>query len=787
MSKLSFSPKQLKIKGFTLVELSVVCVISAIIATIGLYAASQQLSYSKADAQADSLNTINEALLAYETKYFTNFGQGQSVTGPSGYTVGYPANLTPAIADLVGLGLLPQGTSSTNLYGGTYKTQITLAPAAFCPGVSCAMAQGITYLSSPILNTSGALDQSALGEAMQHSGGLGGFSTLSNPGVISGPGVVSTLGATSNTWSTTSPLPTTAGILAMQATYSSTGSGAFLMINGGNSMTGTLNMGAQNISNANTITATGNITSGGILAAASANITGAISAASETITGLFTAGSASITGNASVGGTLTAGSTTVNGNLQNNGNFATTGTAGVTGLLTAGSATINGATTINGLTTVTGNIQNNGNFATTGTAGVGGLLTAGGATINGLTTVNGTLQNNGNFATTGAASVNGLLTAGSATINGLTTINGNIQNNGNFDTTGTASVGGKLTAGTLAVGTTAITGNLSVSGTTTLAATTATSLALPVGNALTIGGASTAYYGDGTNLALRAPGAVYFQNTAGTSAIGIAEVGNIASTGVITAPTLTVSGVTTTSSLIANNASVSGTLTVTQLNASNASITGTTTANVVTANSIALPGGNALTIGGANTAYYGDGTNLALRASSAGGAVYFQTTNGAAPISIAEVNNITSSGTITSTGFRPSGVVTSGAGCTPNGAFEMSATGAPLFCVSGVWSSPSGLGVGQSWTNVTGSRSNGGTYCNSTGLPIFVNISFDSSSGGQIYGYFYVNNVLISEYNYRNNGYNNATNMSGIVPNGQCYKAELYGSNNVITDWSELR
>lgn len=106
----------------------------------------------------------------------------------------------------------------------------------------------------------------------------------------------------------------------------------------------------------------------------------------------------------------------------------------------------------------------------------------------------------------------------------------------------------------------------------------------------------------------------------------------------------------------------------------NANVTGS-----VNAASATLANANALTIGG-NAAYYGDGNGAAIR--SASGNVYIQTLNGSGPASIAEVQNITASGTI-----RAGAIATPGTACTQNGDAALNADGSGqwLSCTYGEW------------------------------------------------------------------------------------------------------
>ena len=84
------------------------------------------------------------------------------------------------------------------------------------------------------------------------------------------------------------------------------------------------------------------------------------------------------------------------------------------------------------------------------------------------------------------------------------------------------------------------------------------------------------------------------------------------------------------------------------------------------------------------------------------------------------------------------------------------------------------LGVGQTWRNVTGSRSFGVTYTNTTGKPILVQV-FEQGDGTK---YLKVNGMIVNE----KVGNGNDNTLTAIVPNGSTY----YFSGVFIT-WLELR
>ncbi|MBF0638759.1 phage tail protein [Pseudomonas protegens] len=86
-------------------------------------------------------------------------------------------------------------------------------------------------------------------------------------------------------------------------------------------------------------------------------------------------------------------------------------------------------------------------------------------------------------------------------------------------------------------------------------------------------------------------------------------------------------------------------------------------------------------------------------------------------------------------------------------------------------SRPRGIGDGQAWQSVTGSRVSGTVYTNTTGRPIFVQVSFTT---GGVYVVVDGVNLTVSAYH-----------AAFIVPAGSTYKV-TYGSPVNLT-WVELR
>lgn len=96
------------------------------------------------------------------------------------------------------------------------------------------------------------------------------------------------------------------------------------------------------------------------------------------------------------------------------------------------------------------------------------------------------------------------------------------------------------------------------------------------------------------------------------------------------------------------------------------------------------------------------------------------------------------------------------------------------------------IGVGQTWQNLTGSRSLNTTYQNTTGRPISVSAVIQPSSGQT--SEFKVSpnsdmssSVVIS----RHRDINGLTTDNGIIPNNIYYRLNL--ASGFISSWAELR
>jgi hypothetical protein len=93
-----------------------------------------------------------------------------------------------------------------------------------------------------------------------------------------------------------------------------------------------------------------------------------------------------------------------------------------------------------------------------------------------------------------------------------------------------------------------------------------------------------------------------------------------------------------------------------------------------------------------------------------------------------------------------------------------------------------GIGVGQTWTNVIGSRASGTSYTNSTGKPIMVMAGFPDTGGAGTYTVV-VGGVTLVSIQYDSGGGYGSNSTSFIVPNSTTYSITA----TTISYWTELR
>lgn len=92
-----------------------------------------------------------------------------------------------------------------------------------------------------------------------------------------------------------------------------------------------------------------------------------------------------------------------------------------------------------------------------------------------------------------------------------------------------------------------------------------------------------------------------------------------------------------------------------------------------------------------------------------------------------------------------------------------------------------GLGVAQTWQNVTASRAKGVVYTNNTGRPIFVSVGVHSWPGGSLW----VNGIQVDFLASVDNNRPEYLALQAIVPAGATYTIDA--SIQAVHFWSELR
>ena len=110
-------------------------------------------------------------------------------------------------------------------------------------------------------------------------------------------------------------------------------------------------------------------------------------------------------------------------------------------------------------------------------------------------------------------------------------------------------------------------------------------------------------------------------------------------------------------------------------------------------------------------------------------------------------------------------------------AFTINSSGA----ISGGSHGLGGIGIGQTWTDVTSSRSVGTVYTNSTGKPIFC--VFIGTTGTSAGCNWEIGGVAGPQQTYTNSS-NGRSEISAIVPDGVTYEVN---GNATKQTWIELR
>lgn len=196
---------------------------------------------------------------------------------------------------------------------------------------------------------------------------------------------------------------------------------------------------------------------------------------------------------------------------------------------------------------------------------------------------------------------------------------------------------------------------------------------------------------------------------------------------------------------------------------------------------IVINGGNTASGDGASLSIYNNGTVF-------GGIGNHSAVFGGAYSSVIDVHGYSGIDFYT-TGVTRLSIGTSGqigiGGAKYGTAGQVLTSGGPSAAPS--WSTVAGIGGGQTWSDVTGSRASGTTYTNSTGKPIqvFIRATWGASGSGSITPIVGGVTLPVASGSSTGIAVSVTVTSSFIVPNGLTYSATYSGTTG--TTWAELR
>lgn len=150
---------------------------------------------------------------------------------------------------------------------------------------------------------------------------------------------------------------------------------------------------------------------------------------------------------------------------------------------------------------------------------------------------------------------------------------------------------------------------------------------------------------------------------------------------------------------------------------------------------------------------------------------------------------LTVAGDIAGSTLKPTLVAVVGGSCATQGqgALAQDASGNTLSCQAGLWKKggSTGLGVGQTWHNLTASRASGVTYTNGNSGPLMACANTYMASWGVPQSWMYVDGVLINQTQVGQSGQGSSgtTTACGVVPAGSTYSITC---NTGCANWAEL-
>lgn len=220
--------------GFTLVEMSIVLLISAVIASAAIPEIVAVARDNKAQKIAAQMNNIGGATSTLISSSFDAIIAGGAV-------VGFANPLSPTVPELVAKGYLANNAVNNSLVPSGFNVLISKTPAG-CVAPAC----DLNYLVYPSagMTKNGSPDVLLAAKVSEKLGGNGGTSVDATPSTISGP---------NGSWTASNPLGAIQAVVALQGGFGAQGLSQFVRM--GDTRTVTLNGGLINNGNA-TITGT---------------------------------------------------------------------------------------------------------------------------------------------------------------------------------------------------------------------------------------------------------------------------------------------------------------------------------------------------------------------------------------------------------------------------------------------------------------------------------------------------------------------------------------------------
>lgn len=225
------SISKLRQAGFMLIELSLAFALLSMMLFYQVRQERDQLVEDYGEAHGRQMKTVADAANAYAVTYYNQVLNNTAVTGVA-------VTLQPTVAELATLGFLSAGYGSTTMFGGGYNIVLTLTPAA-CTLPNCNIA-GYVNTTQPIL-VDAVVSAKAIGKALGEIGPDGGAAQIAG----------ATINGMNGGWSMVNPVAgQPRGIMAVRLGAGSLAFAQFLRRDGSLPMTGNLDMGGQNVTNA---------------------------------------------------------------------------------------------------------------------------------------------------------------------------------------------------------------------------------------------------------------------------------------------------------------------------------------------------------------------------------------------------------------------------------------------------------------------------------------------------------------------------------------------------------